>query len=143
MLSEKADLSKTHWAFQPVQHFEPPQVADSPELIRSPVDSFLLAKLNAVGLEMSPETDRRTLIRRVSYALTGLPPSAQEVEQFVADKIQHSYEKLIDRLLASPRMVSNGRGTGWMLLDILTRRAMSTAAKNASGFMHGITVTGS
>ena len=102
MLAEKADLAKTHWAFQPVQHFEPPQVANSTKSAHKPVDAFLLARLNAAGLEMSPETDRRTLIRRASYALTGLPPSAQDVEQFVADADPQAYEKLIDRLLASP-----------------------------------------
>lgn len=102
MLVEKADLAKTHWAFQPVQHFEPPHVANSPTSAHNPVDAFLLARLNAAGLEMSPETDRRTLIRRASYALTGLPPSAQDVEQFAADADPQAYEKLIDRLLASP-----------------------------------------
>ena len=62
----------------------------------------LIEKLKAAGLEISPETDRRTLIRRASYALTGLPPSVQDVEQFVADENPDAYEKLIDRLLASP-----------------------------------------
>jgi hypothetical protein len=102
MLAVKADLSKTHWAFQPVQHIEPPRIADNSELVRTPVDAFLLEKLKAAGLEMSPETDRRTLIRRATYALTGLPPSVQDVEQFVADENPDAYEKLIDRLLASP-----------------------------------------
>ena len=102
MLVEKEDLSKTHWAFQPVQQVEPPQIADSPEMVRTPVDSFLLAKLQTAGLTMSPETDRRTLIRRASYALTGLPPSVQDVEKFVADENPNAYEELIDRLLASP-----------------------------------------
>lgn len=102
MVSGKPDLSKTHWAFQPVQQVEPPQIEDGAESIRNPVDSFLLARLNAAGLTMSPETDRRTLIRRASYALTGLPPSARDVEQFEADTDPEAYEKLIDRLLASP-----------------------------------------
>lgn len=102
MLAEKADLSKTHWAYQPVQHFEPPQINENAQLVRTPVDSFLLARLNAAGLELSPETDRRTLIRRASFTLTGLPPSAQDVEQFAADSDPQAYEKLIDRLLASP-----------------------------------------
>ena len=71
--------------------------------IRNPIDAFLLAKLEAAGLTFSPEADRRTLIRRLSFDLIGLPPTPDEVEPFVATTAPDAYEKLVDRLLASPR----------------------------------------
>src|SRR5260370_22222993 len=70
---------------------------------RNPIDLFILAKLEQEKLAPSPEADRRTLIRRLSFDLTGLPPSPEEVEQFVADRSATAYEKLVDRLLDSPR----------------------------------------
>jgi hypothetical protein len=69
----------------------------------NPIDAFLLAKLEAVGLTFSAEADRRTLIRRVSFDLTGLPPVPDEVDTFVNDPAPDAYERLVDRLLASPR----------------------------------------
>lgn len=71
--------------------------------VRTPIDAFVLAALEARGLELSPEADRATLIRRVSLDLLGLPPSPQEIDEFVADTSPDAYERLIDRLLASPR----------------------------------------
>src|SRR5262245_51461488 len=65
------------------------------------VDHFILAKLRDKGLSLSPEADRRTLVRRVTFDLTGLPPTPEEVEAFVNDKDSQAYEKLVDRLLAS------------------------------------------
>ncbi|MDB5298736.1 MAG: hypothetical protein JWO87_399, partial [Phycisphaerales bacterium] len=70
---------------------------------RTPVDAFVLAKLKQQGLKPSPSADRRTLIRRLTYDLIGLPPSPEEVAQFIADPDPNAYEKLVDRLLASPR----------------------------------------
>ncbi len=71
--------------------------------IRTPIDGFILAKLKEKGLTPSPEADRRTLIRRLTYDLHGLPPTPEEVRNFVDDKSPLAYEKLVDRLLASPR----------------------------------------
>ena len=71
--------------------------------IRTPIDAFILAKLREKGLEHSQEADRRTLIRRLTYDLDGLPPSPEDVDAFVADTSRDAYEKLVDRLLASPR----------------------------------------
>ncbi|MEN3942757.1 PSD1 and planctomycete cytochrome C domain-containing protein [Prosthecobacter sp. SYSU 5D2] len=90
------DLAKSvdkrdHWAFKPL----PPQ--------QGSLDSFITAKLEEKGLTLSPQADRRTLIRRLYLVLHGLPPSPEEVESFAADTDPHSYEKLVDRLLASPR----------------------------------------
>ena len=69
---------------------------------RTPIDRFILASLDTAGLDPSPEADRRTLIRRVALDLTGLPPSIAEVDAFLADSSEGAYERVVDRLLASP-----------------------------------------
>ena len=92
-----------HWSFQPVSRPPVPEVTANPALVENPIDAFIQARLAKEGLQPSPEADRRTLIRRVTLDLTGLPPTAQEVQQFVSDKSPGAYEKLVDRLLASPR----------------------------------------
>jgi mono/diheme cytochrome c family protein len=89
------------WALKPVQVHQPPPVRQD-GWPRGAIDRFVLAKLEAAGLSPSPEADRRTLIRRVSFDLTGLPPSPEQVAAFVADLDPAAYEKLVDRLLASP-----------------------------------------
>ena len=71
--------------------------------MRNPIDAFILAKLAEKNLTLSPEADRRTLIRRLNFDLLGLPPTPEEIEAFVADRDAKAYEKLVDRLLASPR----------------------------------------
>ena len=100
LIAAAGDVASSHWAFQPVQLPDVPS-ADS-DSVRTPVDAFIMEKLVAAGLEMSAEADRRTLIRRVSYALTGLPPLPAEVDAFINDPDPQSYEKLVNRLLASP-----------------------------------------
>ena len=80
----------------------PPAVHEQ-QWIRNDVDRFILSKLEAKNLAPSPETDKRTLIRRATYDLIGLPPSAEDIDRFVKDTSADAYEKLIDRLLASPR----------------------------------------
>jgi hypothetical protein len=90
---------RTFWAFQPVRRPEVPKI----DTARNPVDVFLLARLREKGLSFSLEADRRTLIRRATFDLRGLPPTPEEVEAFENDKTPEAYEKLIDRLLASPR----------------------------------------
>ncbi len=86
-----------HWAYQPVVEVRSP--AGEP----SPIDAFVAAKLAANGLHFSEQADRRTLIRRLSFGVTGLPPTADEVEAFVNDVAPGAYERLVDRLLASPQ----------------------------------------
>ena len=89
-----------HWSFQPVQR---PAVAGKRAAIRNPIDAFIQSRLAKEGLQPSPEADRRTLIRRVALDLTGLPPTPAELEAFLKDTSPDAYEKLVDRLLASPR----------------------------------------
>src|SRR5690606_30790737 len=96
---------QTHWAFVPPRRPpvpEPPaDVLEAP--ISNPIDAFIAARLAQEGLRMSPEADRATLIRRVTLDLTGLPPSPEEVDAFLADPSPTAYEDLVDRLLTSPR----------------------------------------
>src|SRR5260370_5524013 len=92
-----------------------PEVKDK-AWVRSPIDAFIRAKLEAKGLKPSETADRRTLIRRVTYALHGLPPTPEEVDAFVNDTSADAYEKVIDRLLASPRY---GERWGRFWLDIV------------------------
>ncbi|HEV7278832.1 MAG TPA: PSD1 and planctomycete cytochrome C domain-containing protein [Pirellulaceae bacterium] len=93
---------EAHWAFQPRTNPPVPQVQNL-DAVASPIDAFLLAKLEPAGLSMNEPADRRTLIRRVTYDLIGLPPSKAEVEAFVADERPDAYARLVDRLLADPR----------------------------------------
>jgi hypothetical protein len=89
------------WAFQPLRRGPVPAVKQT-DWPRTPVDSFLLARLEAAGLAPAPPADRRTLLRRVTYDLTGLPPTPAEIDAFLADDSPEAYEKVVDRLLASP-----------------------------------------
>jgi hypothetical protein len=97
-----ADPKVSHWAFQPVRQVEPPAVEDT-AWAASPIDAFILAKLEAKGLPPSPRADQRTLIRRATFDLTGLPPTPEEVAAFEADDAPDAFARLVDRLLGSPR----------------------------------------
>jgi mono/diheme cytochrome c family protein len=97
-----ADVRRTHWAFQPVEKARPPAVKNA-EWIKTPLDAFVLAKLEAKALRPSPEAERRTLIRRLTFDLHGLPPTPREVADFENDRSPDAYARLVDRLLASPR----------------------------------------
>ena len=90
-----------HWAFIPPRRGALPAVKNQ-KWIRSPIDRFVLARLEAAGLEPSPEAGARRLIRRLTLDLTGLPPEPRDVESFAADPSPGAYEKLVDRLLGSP-----------------------------------------
>ncbi len=102
MTSAKGDPRKTHWAFQPIQN-PPIPVVKAESWASSPIDRFVLAKLEEKGLTPSPPADRRTLIRRASFDLIGLPPSPEDVAAFEADSSPDAFAKVVDRLLASPR----------------------------------------
>lgn len=93
---------RAFWAFQPLRRPDPPPLAGPDDRVRTPIDAFVLTKLRDRGLSFAPDADRPTLIRRVHADLTGLPPTPEEVEAFVADPSPNAYERLVDRLLASP-----------------------------------------
>ncbi len=95
-------IGKAHWAFQPVQKPAVPAVKDA-AWCQSPVDHFVLAKLEAAGLHPNPVADKRTLIRRVTFDLTGLPPTEPEIQRFIADDSPGAFARVVDRLLASPQ----------------------------------------
>src|SRR5437899_10053113 len=99
-----AESPADHWAWRPPRRPAVPPVADapgSPEL-RNPIDAFIVERLRAAGLTLSPAAGRSTLIRRVTYDLIGLPPTPEETDAFVRDPAADAWEKVIDRLLASP-----------------------------------------
>ncbi|MGH9675594.1 MAG: DUF1549 and DUF1553 domain-containing protein, partial [Candidatus Acidiferrum sp.] len=97
-----ADKSAKHWAYQPLLIPKIP-VVKRQAWVKTPVDAFILAKLEASGMQPSGPADRRILLRRVSFDLIGLPPTPEEMDAFLADQSADAYEKQVDRLLASPR----------------------------------------
>jgi hypothetical protein len=92
---------RSHWSFQPIRRPLTPHSSSSVGL-RSPVDAFIAERLADVRLSLSPEADRATLVRRLSFDLVGLPPTPENVEACAADERPDWYERLVDRLLASP-----------------------------------------
>jgi hypothetical protein len=116
----------THWAFTPPQRPPVPAIAVSetasrllaplsPPVIRNPIDAFVAARLARENLPQAPEAARETLLRRVTLELTGVPPTPAEVEAFLADRSPDAYERVVDRLLASPRY---GERWAWDWLDV-------------------------
>jgi hypothetical protein len=93
--------ARRFWSFQPVHPGAPPQVKNK-SWAKSPIDQFILAKLEEKGLAPVAAADKRALIRRATFDLTGLPPTVEEIDQFINDSSADAYAKLIDRLLASP-----------------------------------------
>lgn len=94
------DKDKQYWAYRPLQKVEIPVVIAN-DWCRNPIDRFILAKLEAAKISPSSDADKRTLIRRITFDLTGLPPSAEDVDKFVADPDTNAFEKVVDRLLGS------------------------------------------
>ena len=92
----------SHWAYDPPKVPAIPEVRMPARTIRNPIDHFVLARLEREGVEPSPEADRRTLLRRLSLDLLGLPPTPEQVQAFLADPRADAYERLVDALLASP-----------------------------------------
>jgi cytochrome c553 len=100
---EQGAKYQKHWSFEPITRPAVPESADHQWPIINPIDAFILARLAREKLSPSPEADRETLIRRVAFALTGLPPTVAEVDAFLADQSPGAYERMVDRYLASPR----------------------------------------
>ena len=107
--------ASTWWAFQPPKHSPVPEVKNA-SWVRTPIDAFILRKLEEKGLQPAPPADKLTLIRRATFDLTGLPPSPDEMKAFLADSSPAAYEKLVDRLLASPQY---GERWGRHWLDVV------------------------
>jgi hypothetical protein len=93
----------THWAFVAPQRPDPPAARSGSRWVRNPIDQFILARLDREGLKPSPEADRTTLLRRLTYDLTGLPPTPEAIDAFLADESPDAYERRVDTLLQSPR----------------------------------------
>jgi len=123
--SNAAPDASSHWAFQPLQTEMVPAILDD-DWSRNSIDPFVLRRLRESGLVPASEADRVTLIRRLSFDLTGLPPSVEEVDEFLADDAPDAYERLVDRLLASPHY---GERWGRHWLD-LARYADSSGFHN-------------
>ena len=92
---------QSFWSFQPPRAVEPPSVA-ARDRVRTPIDAFLLARLESGGLSFSPDAEKKTLLRRATFDLLGLLPTPEEIVDFLADESPDAYERLIDRLLSSP-----------------------------------------
>src|SRR5262249_42573389 len=109
-----ADAWKRHWAFQPVRNPPLPAVRDA-SWPRTPVDHFVLAGLEKAGLTPSPPADRRTLLRRVTFDVIGLPPTPAQIDAFLTDTSPDAFAKVVDRLLATPQY---GERWGRYWLDV-------------------------
>jgi hypothetical protein len=109
------EAEKKHWAYQSVADPEPPAVAD-PEWNKTAVDRFIKSKLDEKQLRPLARANKRTLLRRVTYDLTGMPPSPEEMDAFLADQSPAAFEKVVDRLFASPRY---GEHWGRHWLDVV------------------------
>jgi len=117
-LGTYTSVERHHWAFRSRAHPEVPQFSDAADRqwAATPIDAFILARLKKEGLHPSASADRATLIRRVCFDLTGLPPAPAEVAAFIADRSPHAWEKLVERLLASPHY---GEHWGQHWLDVV------------------------
>ncbi len=112
--AEYSDRERGFWSFQPPSAVAPPAVES--EWVRNPIDAFVLARLSAAGLQPAPEADPRMLARRAYFDVTGLPPDPAELEQFLSETDEGSWDRLVDRLLASPR---HGERAGQRWLDVV------------------------
>jgi hypothetical protein len=131
---EFKDSERSFWSLQPRGEPRVPGFSSEPEQawVRNSIDAFILQRLNQEGLRPAPETDRATLIRRVTFDLTGLPPSPSDIADFVIDTSPKAYEEVVDRLLASPRY---GERWGQRWLDVV--RYAETEGFEYDRTMHG------
>ena len=119
-------LKKEHWSWQPMKETVPPQVANE-SFVFNNIDRFILAKLDEAGLQPVEDADKLALIRRVTFDLTGLPPTPEEVAKFVEDPTPNAFERVVDRLLKSP-----GFGERWARhwLDVSRYGESTDSARN-------------
>jgi hypothetical protein len=126
--ASSAESGERHWAFLPPTEGSPPAVKRK-DWVRSPIDAFILARLEARGISPAPPSDRRTLLRRVSVDLIGLPPTPEETEAFLANPAPNAFEREVDRLLASPRY---GERWGRHWLDVARHADTTDGTVNGS-----------
>src|ERR1700678_1803408 len=125
------DADKNFWAFRPISQAAPPAPKQK-DWAGNPIDQFILANLEKNGLKPAPQADKTTLLRRATFDLTGLPPTEKELQDFLADKSPKAFEKVVDRLLASPRY---GERWGRHWLDVM-RYADSTGSDEDHRYPH-------
>ena len=125
------DADKNFWSFKPLSHAAPPTPKQQ-DWALNPIDQFILANLEKNGLQPAPPADKTTLLRRATFDLTGLPPTEKELHDFLADKSPKAFEKVVDRLLASPRY---GERWGRHWLDVM-RYADSTGSDEDHRYPH-------
>ncbi len=119
------DQERAFWSFQPIADPAPPPMDASPRTLND-IDRFIAARLSEVGLTMRPAVDKRVLLRRATFDLTGLPPTPDEIDAFLRDESANAFEKVVDRLLASP---AYGERWGRHWLDVV--RYADTAGETA------------
>jgi Protein of unknown function (DUF1549)/Protein of unknown function (DUF1553)/Planctomycete cytochrome C len=125
------DADKTFWAFKPLSQAAP-STSQQKDWALNPIDAFILANLEKNSLKPAPQADKTTLLRRATFDLTGLPPTEKELQNFLADKSPNAFEKVVDRLLASPRY---GERWGRHWLDVM-RYADSTGSDEDHRYPH-------
>jgi len=125
------EADKNFWAFRPLGNPTPPAVKRS-DWVANPIDQFIVANLEKNGLQPAPPAAKTTLLRRATFDLTGLPPTDKELSDFLADKSPKAFEKVVDRLLASPRY---GERWGREWLDVM-RYADSTGSDEDHRYPH-------
>jgi len=124
------DAAAQHWAFQPISDNAPPEIDDAEaDWVKNPIDQFVAKKLRLSGHTPAPRAEKRTLIRRATFDLTGLPPTVDEVQAFLADDSPDAFAKVVDRLLASPRY---GERWGRHWLDLVRYANTNGADENHS-----------
>jgi hypothetical protein len=128
---EFTEEEKAFWAFQPLATTAPPRVKNR-AWVKSPIDAFILKKLEEKGIQPAPPADKLTLLRRATYDLTGLPPSEAEMRDFINDKSPNAFARVVERLLASPRY---GEQWGRHWLDV-ARYADSTGNDEDHRYPH-------
>jgi cytochrome c553 len=125
------DADKNFWAFKAISQAAPPTPKQK-DWAANPIDEFIIANLDKNGLKPAPPADKTTLLRRATFDLTGLPPTEKELQDFLADKSPKAFEKVVDRLLASPRY---GERWGRHWLDVM-RYADSTGSDEDHRYPH-------
>jgi len=128
---EFTDEEKSFWAYQPLARVAPPKVKNR-GWVKSPIDAFILRRLEEKGISPAPPADKLTLLRRATYDLTGLPPTEKEMQDFLADRSSRAFARVVERLLASPRY---GEKWGRHWLDV-ARYADSTGNDEDHRYPH-------